>query len=603
MTSLPLTEKQRRGSLLRGLGQNRLWPASSQDGSLTYGSQSTVVAPASGWAWLSQLARRMAEASSVEQAITALLECLRDSLRTHEALVVCSLDGSNHRAFLLSQTADRCDSWDVRLDDTEAGRAQFSATSGAYERIIVAEFERRIPGNAAMDGMRWFTPLSLPAPGWGGLIMRLGRGALSDDERDLVALALQITAGALGRLVVRKENQRLHDALEHSRTSLVAAQQRIAHTEGLATIGELVSAVAHELNNPLTSVVGYAELVRSAGVSEETLADLETIDREARRCQRIVQNLLSLTRARRQKAGPILIDELIQRSLELKAYALRLDDICVELDLQTDLPPVVAHAFKIQQVLLNLINNAHEAMASRRAKGLLRISACLADGQWVRVSVEDDGPGIAPYLVPRIFEPFFTTKEQGTGLGLALSRQIAEECGGRLWLDAQKAPGARFVLDLPISTQRWHPDIPQPMQQNAFPRTKAAVLVVDDEKDVLEVICRILRSIGYQVANARDGAEAMQRLAESVYDLLIMDVKMPGITGRELYQFIRERYPSLAERVIFTTGDTASTQTVRWLESTGCQVLEKPFDIAQLSEVVIRTLGQSLSSPSAPQVD
>ncbi|MHB1295119.1 MAG: hybrid sensor histidine kinase/response regulator [Anaerolineae bacterium] len=422
------------------------------------------------------------------------------------------------------------------------------------------------------------------------------RGLLSVRAVDLasawqatLALMAHLAASALSRLWSATECRRLSEEVTTAQAVIARLDERLARTEGLACIGELVSGVAHELNNPLTSVLGYAELLQTLSVSDALKSDLEIIRNEATRCRVIVKNLLSLARRQQPDLVPIQINDLIQRTLELKAYPLRMDNICVVSSLKPDLPLVLVNAYSIQQVLLNLANNAHEAMSPRQ-RGILRISSeevCLDRRQMVRVAISDDGPGIPPELRERIFESFFTTKHTGTGLGLAISRKIVSECGGRLDIDEEYTGGARFVLDLPVA------NIPSPLflQEDVAALCEEApntcsVLIVDDEPGVVDLMRRVLTDAGYHVEHAFNGDQALGKLAAESFDLVLLDLRMPGSGGQVVYRQILERSPHQAARVIFTTGDIASAATLEWLAETGCPVLEKPFNVLELSRRV-----------------
>ncbi len=395
----------------------------------------------------------------------------------------------------------------------------------------------------------------------------------------------------LSLALVQAERDELRLQLERTNAELARMRERTVLCEGLASIGELVSGVAHELNNPLTTVIGYAQLLQASGTSDEMRADLDIISHEAERCHRIVQNLLNLARQKKVELGPVALDEMIQRTLELKAYGLRADNIRVTLETEAT-PPVLGNPYRLQQVLLNLVNNAHDAMAQAHGRGMLTIGCRVVTGkatQKVCVSVTDDGPGVPPGVREHIFDPFFTTKQEGkgTGLGLTISRQIVQEMGGQLVLDTTYTGGARFLLELPIDTsgRTRDSDIPR---MRATCDSKTRILVVDDEVDLAELTSRVLASLGYQTLHAVSGEEALSQLDDC--DLVVLDIKMPGIDGRSVYDHICQGYPHLIGRVLLTTGDVVNTETKGWAEGTGCTVLEKPFTIEQLAAAVEHAL-------------
>jgi signal transduction histidine kinase/ActR/RegA family two-component response regulator len=456
-------------------------------------------------------------------------------------------------------------------------------------------------------------PLSTLEGTYGALGVALpeDRGLNPDEEAGLRA-AVELSAEALQRLYLQRERDTLRRDLQETRAQLERLRERVVLSESLAAIGELVSSVAHELNNPLTSVIGFAQLLQTLDVQEDIKSDLAIIDSEARRCQRIVQNLLGLARQQELDLASVQVNEMVHRTLELKAYSLRIDNIETLVDLDPRIPPVRANPCKLQQALLNLVNNAHEAMLHARGSGtlLIRTEPATFDGRpMVRVSITDDGPGVPAAVRQRLFEPFFTTKrpENGTGLGLAITRQIAEECGGRLTLDDAYTSGAKFDLELPVDDAVLEPALTSwaaageppaaPALRNAPARYAGVrVLLVDDETELVDLVTRVLAEDGHVVEHAPEGREALRRLANSDYDLVLLDMRMPGLSGQDVYRVIEQDYPGLAHRVILTTGDVVSSPTSDWLQATGCPVLEKPFDVAQLRTAVASALGEAEGS-------
>jgi two-component system NtrC family sensor kinase len=429
------------------------------------------------------------------------------------------------------------------------------------------------------------------------VIMPPPEGAFAESDGRFLSLLLDRAARAMRCLALENERDALRGKLQEAECDLARLRERVLLSERLAGIGELVSGVAHELNNALTSVIGYVQLLQTGDMPAVMRPDLEIIDSEAARCQRIAQNLLYSARQQEPETISVSINDLIRRTLELKAYGLRTDGIRAELDLQPDLPDVWADPCRIQQVLLNLVNNAQEAMGQARGSGVLTISSrsLQEDGRpMVRVGVADSGPGVPAEIGERVFEPFFSTKPRhnGTGLGLSISKQIVHESGGQLWLDTGYQGGAKFVVDLPTDHASGQADSSRNEAKPKPTRGGSTVLFVDDETDLVDLADRVLHMAGHHVIRALSGEEALLRLAEQRYDAVVLDIKMPTVGGREVYRVIQEQYPDLAGRVVLTTGDVANDRTIDWLEATGCRVLAKPFDIAQLLEAVQSVLLQ-----------
>jgi two-component system NtrC family sensor kinase len=237
-------------------------------------------------------------------------------------------------------------------------------------------------------------------------------------------------------------------------TERVHLQTQLIQSAKLSGIGQMISGVAHELNNPLTTVMGYSQLLQASDVDETIKEDLRRIYDDALRAQRIVQNLLTFARQKRPQRGPVDINEVIEQTLSLRKYQLRVDNVEVVTELAENLPWTVADGDQLQQVLLNIINNAHQAVSQQRGGGILTIRSELVDGDTIRVTLADTGPGMPPQVLKRIFDPFFTTKDvgAGTGLGLSVSHGIIQEHGGRIWAESERGQGATFFVELPVRT-------------------------------------------------------------------------------------------------------------------------------------------------------
>jgi two-component system, NtrC family, sensor kinase len=231
-----------------------------------------------------------------------------------------------------------------------------------------------------------------------------------------------------------------------------AAKRQMQQTEKLSALGQLAAGVAHELNNPLTSVIGYAQLLRNASAEEQVQRDLDRVIKQAKRAARIVQNLLTFVGDHEPRRIPTDINDVLRTALEMRAYELRAANIAVESDLAPDLPITLADYHQLQQVFFNLILNAEQAMLESHNGGRLALRTRLIDDAVLRVEIQDDGPGIAAENLSRIFDPFFTTKVvgKGTGLGLSICYGIIEEHGGRIWAESDADAGATFTIDLPL---------------------------------------------------------------------------------------------------------------------------------------------------------
>ncbi|HEM61081.1 MAG TPA: response regulator, partial [Chloroflexi bacterium] len=378
-----------------------------------------------------------------------------------------------------------------------------------------------------------------------------------------------------------------------------ALRAQLLQTEKLAAIGELVSGVAHELNNPLTSVMGYSQLLLAADLDPEVREDLETIYREAQRSAKIIENLLTFARRETALKGRTDINQILKDTMALRSYQLKVDNIELVAELDEHLPPTMAAPHHLQQVFLNLMNNAHQALLeSNGPRRLLVRSQAVRDT--ILIKMIDNGPGIPEEHLSKIFDPFFTTKEvgQGTGLGLSIAFGIVQEHGGTITVESSPEQGSVFTVELPIV-----PDVdraprpPDQVEDERFEGYKA--LVIDDDAEVLEVVNRLLTSIGLRAVAVSSGQAALEKLDRERYDLAICDVRMPGMGGKELYRLVRERQPGLARRFIFTTGDSMSSSTRAFLEATSCPHVTKPFTIEELRKAIEGTMQTGGDHPSA----
>lgn len=380
-----------------------------------------------------------------------------------------------------------------------------------------------------------------------------------------------------------------------------ALRLRLMHSEKMTVMSELIGGVAHELTNPLTGLIGYAQLLLDAPCDARVHRSLSRIHDEATRCHRIVQNLLGFARDRHTDLRAVQVNEVLAATVELRAYAMRVDNIWVVKDLQSGLPSVKADPHQLQQVFMNLIANAHQALVATGKGGVVTI-ATRRHGKDVEVRIADNGPGIAPEHLSRIFEPFFTTKaEEGTGLGLALCKGIVEKHDGRIAVSSQPGVGTVFTLDLPAIGGAGAVATASSPRRSLLPEAIGVeqprrVLVVDDEDTIREFLEEILLARGHQVATAANGTLALARIRAGHYDAVITDLRMPAMNGRELYEALVQEYPDLARRVIFATGDLVARQTTEFLQSTGNPFLEKPFSIRSLVEALRRIEPQNSTS-------
>lgn len=437
-------------------------------------------------------------------------------------------------------------------------------------------------------------------------------------------------------------------------------QERLLQSEKMASVGQLVSGVAHELNNPLTGVMGFAQLLLSRDLDESSRAQVRTIYGEAERAAKIVQNLLSFARRRRPSKEMADVNALLAQVLELRSYDFAIRNISLDMELDQRMPRCWLDPDQVQQVFFNVVKNAEQAMLEANGGGRLTVrteaigehrakgneqggigeqqatgsglratgpdSGMAAIGHpsgsqspeskpkhpnltpaGVRITIADDGPGIPLEVQRRIFDPFFTTKEagHGTGLGLTISYNIVDEHGGRVWVESGAGAGSAFIIELPAEgppsreEQRpagegqrrteWQPAIGDQQQgigTEARTSPRYRILVVDDEESIRVLLRDILEMDGHGVEVATSGIEAWDRLDGGDFDVIITDMKMPGMDGATFYRELRGRDPTLAARIVFITGDTVSPDTRAFLQTVPNPVLSKPFKIAPLRDAM-----------------
>ena len=397
----------------------------------------------------------------------------------------------------------------------------------------------------------------------------------------------------LGVLLI--ENGQLYFQLdEHNRSLEQTVRERteqLLQSEKLATMGSLLAGVAHELNNPLGILLGQADLLQDGATDRSVKQRAEKIMAAAERCSRIVKNFLALARQRPPERGIVQLNQIVEQAVELLAYELRTDNVAVTIRAGSDLPPLWADAHQLHQVLVNLLANAHQAMRRQPGPRAITITTRTARGRdRVQLEVADTGPGIPEAIRVKVFEPFFTTKPvgQGTGLGLSLCRSIVEQHGGLVTLDSSPGSGATFTIELPVGAKAEAAVAPR--AETPPPIAPKRILIVDDERDLAEVLGEALRRDGHQVDIASNGRDALGRLEREPFDLIVSDTKMPLMDGLELFQEIERRFSALGRRVIFVSGDVLDAEKRRAVELTGAPFLSKPFDLTEVRDTVRRTL-------------
>ena len=368
-------------------------------------------------------------------------------------------------------------------------------------------------------------------------------------------------------------------------------EQQAQMASRLATVGEMASGIAHEINNPLTAVIGYADLVLGRDIPQDIKEDVRIIHNGAKRVADIIKRLLAFARQYQPERTYLDINDIIKTTLELRAYELETSSIKVTTNLAPDLPRTMADAGQLQQVFLNLIINAETEMGLAHGGGKLSVKTGTVDNT-IRISFKDDGPGITKENLERIFNPFFTTREvgKGTGLGLSLSHGIIAEHNGRIYAKSKPGKGATFIVELPVITEEKQLEMAEPAEE-VKKVAPARILVVDDEPAICQLLKRVLTGEGHEVETVTSAGDALEKMKGTRYNLILLDIKLPGKSGIELYKHIKKIAESLARRVVFITGDVMGTDTRNFLSRTKAPYITKPFDVEQLK----RDLNQMLT--------
>jgi signal transduction histidine kinase/CheY-like chemotaxis protein len=390
-------------------------------------------------------------------------------------------------------------------------------------------------------------------------------------------------------------------------TSQRVFQSKLLQTEKLAALGQMLTGVAHKLNNPLTSILGYAQrlLIRTEGSVEAS-----QISQEAERAATIVRQLLSTARDTLPGRNSVCLNEVIERTLELQRFSLAAERVSMELDLNPQLPPILGDAGQLQQVLMNLMGNARQAIDQTGAGGTISIRTYVSDRGLAAIEVGDDGPGIPETIRARIFDPFFTTKPPGigTGLGLAIVLGIVREHGGHVEVSGSGG-GATFTLEFPpISHPKTlsSPVAPSREKQPDFAQAEASslcqtttdladwsgahILVIEDEPTVARLIADVLEDCGIQVDIVLNGRDAVQQSTAKSYAAVICDIKMPEMDGPQIYQAVVRATGALESKFLFVTGDAAAAPTHDFLKRYRLPYLSKPFRVEELIEKVLGVL-------------
>ena len=377
----------------------------------------------------------------------------------------------------------------------------------------------------------------------------------------------------------------LYDLTERKKAEaqIAAQQEALQQSEKMAALGGLLAGVAHELNNPLSVVVGQATLLMEGAPEAKVASRAEKIFKAADRCARIVKSFLALARRKPPERKPVDLNQVVRASLELLGYQLKTNEIDIQTQLDPAQPEVTGDGDQLTQVVTNLVLNAAQAMDGWKGAHRIRVASARDATKNVLLTIADTGPGIPAELRSRIFEPFFTTKgnQGGTGVGLALCLNIVAAHGGELLLGDTQGGGATFTIKFPPllgmtdAEESAHKDAEQVLQP-------IRLLLVDDEVELAQTLADLLEPEGHQIDIAANGAIALEKLRKSNFDAIISDLRMPVMDGPALYDALQRELPSYMNRIIYVTGDTLSSHVQQFLNSHTVPVVEKPYRLKDI---------------------
>ncbi|MDP6053507.1 MAG: ATP-binding protein [Candidatus Latescibacteria bacterium] len=416
-------------------------------------------------------------------------------------------------------------------------------------------------------------------------IQNTDEGRLFDEVDELAMTALS------GQVGIALDNARLFQDLKQSMEDHTRLQEQLVQSEKLSALGQLVAGVIHEINNPLTSVIGYTDLEIMRGHEGQTLENLNRIAQDSRRMVGIVRNLLAFARKEKPVRESVNLNHLLNDIIRIRTYHFRASNIKVIEDYDADLPATFGDPNQLRQVLLNIVTNSEQAIRKGHSQGTIWITTSEIENDndpYIHVVIQDSGSGIAASNMSKISDPFYTTKKagKGTGLGLSISYGIIQEHGGRLWVESSPNQGAIFRIEIPVQTEEVMSESNAPAESAHPEISPKKILVVDDEQEIGGYLLTALVRLGHDVDTAIDGEAAWHLISQKRYDLILTDLKMPGITGFKLYNLIKEKHPDLLKNILVMTGDIINQEALRFFDETGVPYIEKPFTLKQLERAI-----------------
>ncbi len=494
------------------------------------------------------------------------------------SIYLCDLDETTfrRRAGWGQRSAER-----ARLSEIKFTEGFGDLVTRSRTEVITSDYLPHLPSQVAefirADGLAswiWVLLWGKDAPiGIMGISSRESREYTSNDESLLVAIGRQLSTTI--------EKVRLYEETCRAYEDLRRTQEQLLQSEKMSAVGQLIAGVAHELNNPLTAILGYAQLLESEGLGERAADFVSKLFKQAQRTHRVVQNLLSFARQRKPQKEQVDICKVLDETLALRDYDLKVNDIRVEREIESPIPAVTADPHQLEQVFLNIINNGVDAMLESGRTGTLKVRVYAHEGNVV-AEFQDSGPGIKE--PSRIFDPFYTTKSvgKGTGLGLSICYGIIKEHGGEISAHNREDGGAVIEIRLPANGSAGITEtaLPAASRKSVI---EGNVLLVEDEEAVLEFERDVLAGAGAKVVTLVSGDEVKARLLQESFDAMIIDGKMAnGWNAPDVYRWIAENRPGLEKHLMFTFSTLLEPEIRSFLHDNNVPYLVKPFEVSDL---------------------
>lgn len=447
----------------------------------------------------------------------------------------------------------------------------------ATDNHDICILDYRLGAQDGLDLLREITQKNLHTP----VIMLTGQ-----DNFDVDMEAMRIGASdylVKGLIDASQLERSIRYAIAHGRL-----QEQIRESSRLISLGTLAAGMAHEVNNPLTVVVGYCQMLLKGDIPEVYKPRVQTIFTEALRAGKIINNLMRFARKTEIERMYVNLNPILLCALELKSLDFKINNIVWEDELSPNLPWTLADEQQLLQVFVNVLSNAEQACQGLNGGGKLILRTSRVQDK-IRISISDNGPGIPPENLKKIFEPFFTTKEtgKGTGLGLSICHGIIHQHAGEIWAESELGRGTTFHLELPVLGQLEEENEPTEKTLQISEK-RVHILIVDDEPLLRNVVADYLRGQRFIVDQASGGEEGWQKLESAEYDCILLDLKMPGMNGQELFKLIVEYSARLANKVIFLTGDSGGLEAQDFIAKVRNTVLNKPFNLEELHREVTK---------------